>query len=463
MTAQTREERDSLGSVQVPSERLWGASTQRSLDFFRISEERMPLAVVRSLALIKRAAAEVNSDLGELDPKLAAAIVQAADEVIADRHANEFPLSVWQTGSGTQTNMNVNEVIANRASELLGAGRGSARVVHPNDHVNMSQSSNDAFPTAMSLSALEAVVRHVLPRLRELEATLREKAAAFDDVVKIGRTHLMDATPLTLGQEISGWAAQLEHGARHLESAVPHLSEIALGGTAVGTGLNTPSGWAERVATRLSELSGHELCSAPNKFEALAGCDAFAFAHGAMKTLAASLIKIASDVRWLSSGPRSGIGEITIPANEPGSSIMPGKVNPTQSEALIMAGGRILANDVAVGYGAASGNFELNVTRPLIIDAFLQSARLLADGCDSFRRHCAAGIEPNRARIREHLEQSLMLVTALSPHIGYDAAAKIAKKAHTEGTTLRAAALALGLVSDEDFTRWVDPTQMLGR
>jgi fumarate hydratase class II len=463
MTAQTREERDSLGSVQVPSERLWGASTQRSLDFFRISEERMPLAVVRSLALIKRAAAEVNRDLGELDPKLAAAIVQAADEVIADRHANEFPLSVWQTGSGTQTNMNVNEVIANRASELLGAGRGSARVVHPNDHVNMSQSSNDAFPTAMSLSALDAVVRHVLPQVRELEATLREKAAAFDDVVKIGRTHLMDATPLTLGQEISGWVAQLEHGAHHLESTLPHLSEIALGGTAVGTGLNTPSGWAERVATRLSELSGHELCSAPNKFEALAGCDAFAFAHGAMKTLAASLIKIASDVRWLSSGPRSGIGEITIPANEPGSSIMPGKVNPTQSEALIMAGGRILANDVAVGYGAASGNFELNVTRPLIIDAFLQSARLLADGCDSFRRHCAAGIEPNRARIREHVERSLMLVTALAPHIGYDAAAKIAKKAHAEGTTLRAAALALGLVSDEDFTRWVDPTQMLGR
>ncbi len=463
MKTETREERDSLGSVQVPNDRLWGASTQRSLDLFRISEERMPFAVVRSLAMIKRAAAEVNRDLGELEPRLCEAIVQAADEVIAGRHPAEFPLSVWQTGSGTQTNMNVNEVIANRASELLGGGRGAARVVHPNDHVNMSQSSNDTFPTAMSLAALDALVGHVLPKLRELEGTLSEKAAAFRDVVKIGRTHLMDATPLTLGQEIGGWAAQLEHGARHLESALPHLSEIALGGTAVGTGLNTPPGWSERVAARLSELSGHALRSAPNKFEALAGCDAFSFAHGALKTLAASLIKIASDVRWLASGPRSGLGEIEIPENEPGSSIMPGKVNPTQCEALIMASARVLANDVAVGFGAASGNFELNVTRPLIIDALLQSARLLADGCDSFRRHCAIGIEPNLPRIQEHLEQSLMLVTALSPHIGYDAAAKIAKKAHAEGTTLRAAALALGLVSDEDFSRWVDPRQMLGR
>jgi fumarate hydratase class II len=359
--------------------------------------------------------------------------------------------------------MNVNEVIANRASELLGAGRGSARVVHPNDHVNMSQSSNDAFPTAMSLAALDALTKRVLPATRALTATLEGKARAFDGVVKIGRTHLMDATPLTLGQEISGWVAQLEHGARHIESALPHLSEIALGGTAVGTGLNAPPGFADRVAVRLSELSGHALVTAPNKFEALAGCDALVFAHGGLKTLAASLMKIAGDVRWLASGPRSGIGELTIPANEPGSSIMPGKVNPTQSEALLMASARVLANDVAVNFGGASGNFELNVARPLIIDAFLQSARLLADGSDSFREHCASGIEPNLPRIRDHVERSLMLVTALAPEIGYDAAARVAKKAHADGTTLREAALALGAISPEDFDRIVKPERMLGR
>jgi fumarate hydratase class II len=463
MSAETREEHDTLGSVMVPADRLWGAATQRSLEFFRISEERMPLTLVRALAQLKRAAAEVNRELGRLEPALADAIVRAATEIVDGGHASEFPLVVWQTGSGTQTNMNVNEVIANRASELLGAGRGKARVVHPNDHVNMSQSSNDGFPTAMSLAALDALSQRVLPAVRALAATLSEKARAFDGIVKIGRTHLMDATPLTLGQEISGWVAQLEHGARHIESAVPHLSELALGGTAVGTGLNAPPGFAKRVAARLSELSGHALITAPNKFEALAGSDALVFAHGALKTLAASLLKIANDVRWLSSGPRSGIGEIIIPANEPGSSIMPGKVNPTQCEAMIMACARVMANDVAVNFGAASGNFELNVTRPLIIDAFLQSCRLLADASQSFREHCAEGIEPNAPRIREHLERSLMLVTALAPQIGYDAAARVAKKAHSEGTTLREAALALGAISAEDFDRIVRPELMLGR
>jgi fumarate hydratase, class II len=463
MSAETREEKDTLGTVRVPAGRLWGAGTQRSVEFFRISEERMPLAVIRALSLVKRAAAEVNAELGQLEPHLRDAIVQAANEIIAGGHVDEFPLVVWQTGSGTQTNMNVNEVIANRASELLGAGRGSERVIHPNDHVNMSQSSNDTFPTAMSLSALEAVTKRVIPAIRQLVAVLRDKARTYDTLIKVGRTHLMDATPLTLGQEISGWVAQLEHGVGHLESSIPHLSEIALGGTAVGTGLNTPPGFADRVARRLAELSGLPVVTAPNKFEALAAADALVFAHGALKTLAASLIKIANDVRWLASGPRSGLGELSIPANEPGSSIMPGKINPTQSEALIMAGLRVLANDVAVNFGGASGNFELNVTRPLVIDAFLQSARLLADAADSFRQHCAAGIEANSARIQEHLERSLMLVTALSPHIGYDAAARIAKKAHAEGTTLKQAATALGLVSAEDFERWVRPEQMLGR
>jgi fumarate hydratase class II len=463
MSAETREEKDTLGTVRVPADRLWGAGTQRSVEFFRISEERMPLAVIRALSLVKRAAAEVNAELGQLEPHLRDAIVQAANEIVAGGHIDEFPLVVWQTGSGTQTNMNVNEVIANRASELLGAGRGSERVVHPNDHVNMSQSSNDTFPTAMSLSALEAVTKRVIPATRQLTAVLRDKARTYDSLIKVGRTHLMDATPLTLGQEISGWVAQLEHGTSHLESAIPHLSEIALGGTAVGTGLNTPPGFADRVAQRLAELSGLPVLSAPNKFEALAAADALVFAHGALKSLAASLIKIANDVRWLASGPRSGLGELSIPANEPGSSIMPGKINPTQCEALIMAGLRVLANDVAVNFGGASGNFELNVTRPLMIDAFLQSARLLADAADSFRQHCAAGIEANEARIQEHLERSLMLVTALSPHIGYDAAARIAKKAHAEGTTLKQAATALGLVSAEDFERWVRPEQMLGR
>ncbi|MCC6214209.1 MAG: class II fumarate hydratase [Polyangiaceae bacterium] len=459
----TRTEKDTFGPIEVPADRLWGAQTQRSLQNFRISTERMPRELVHALVLVKKAAALVNLDLGQLDSKIAGAIVAAADEVLAGRHEQEFPLVVWQTGSGTQTNMNVNEVLANRASELLGGERGEARLVHPNDHVNRGQSSNDVFPTAISLACTRAVREDVLPSVGRLRDALDEKARAFAEVVKIGRTHLMDATPLTLGQEISGWVAQLDHGRRHLESSVAHLAEIALGGTAVGTGLNAHPEYAERVALKLSELSGHPITTAPNKFEALAANDAVVFAHGALKTLAASLTKIANDVRWLASGPRSGIGEIRIPENEPGSSIMPGKVNPTQCEAMTMLCAQVLGNDVAINLGGASGNFELNVYKPLLGHCFLMSSRLLADGCDSFRENCAVGIEPNRERITELVERSLMLVTALNPHIGYDAAARIAKKAHREGSTLREAATGLGLVSAEDFDRWVRPEDMVGR
>jgi fumarate hydratase class II len=455
-------EKDTFGPIEVPEEALWGAQTQRSLENFAISSERMPTALLRALALVKKAAALVNVELGTLDGKLADAIVRAADEVIAGKHDREFPLVVWQTGSGTQSNMNMNEVLANRASELLGGERGDKRLVHPNDHVNRGQSSNDVFPAAMALACTDALRSRVIPSVRALRDVLDEKAKTFADIVKIGRTHLMDATPLTLGQEISGWVAQLEQGIRHAESAVPHLAELALGGTAVGTGLNAHPEYATRVAKKVAELSGHPIVTAPNKFEALAGHDAIVFAHGALKTLAASLMKIANDVRWLASGPRSGIGEITIPENEPGSSIMPGKVNPTQSEAMTMLCAQVFGNDVAVNIGGASGNFELNVFKPLIAHNFLQSARLIADGSDSFRKNCAAGIEPNRKKIAEHLENSLMLVTALNPHIGYDNAAKIAKKAHKEGTTLREAALALGLVSAEDFDRFVRPADMIG-
>ena len=455
-------EKDTFGPIEVPEEALWGAQTQRSLENFAISSERMPVALLRALALVKKAAALVNVELGTLDGKLADAIVRAADEVIAGKHDREFPLVVWQTGSGTQSNMNMNEVLANRASELLGGERGEKRLVHPNDHVNRGQSSNDVFPAAMALACTDALRTRVIPSVRALRDVLDEKSKAFSDIVKIGRTHLMDATPLTLGQEISGWVAQLEHGIRHAESAVPHLAELALGGTAVGTGLNAHPEYATRVAQKVAELSGHPIVTAPNKFEALAGHDAIVFAHGALKTLAASLMKIANDVRWLASGPRSGIGEITIPENEPGSSIMPGKVNPTQSEAMTMLCAQVFGNDVAVNIGGASGNFELNVFKPLIAHNFLQSARLIADGSDSFRKNCAVGLEPNRKKIAEHLENSLMLVTALNPHIGYDNAAKIAKKAHKEGTTLREAALALGLVSAEDFDRFVRPADMIG-
>jgi fumarate hydratase, class II len=459
----TRTERDTFGPIEVPADRLWGAQTQRSLQNFDISGERQAPELIRALAQVKRASAVVNHALGLQDKAKTDAIVAAADEVIAGKHTQEFPLVVWQTGSGTQTNMNLNEVIANRASERLGGERGEARLVHPNDDVNRSQSSNDVFPTAMHVAAVQGLVERLLPPLRALRATLQAKAVAFDGIVKIGRTHLQDATPLTLGQEISGWVAQLDHGERHVLAALPHLHELALGGTAVGTGLNAPKGYAERVAAELARLTGHPFITAPNKFEALAACDALVHAHGTLKTLAASLTKIANDVRWLASGPRSGIGEISIPENEPGSSIMPGKVNPTQSEALTMLAAQVMGNDVAINIGGASGHFELNVFRPMVTHNFLQSVRLLADGMRSFNDHCAVGIEPNRARIDELVARSLMLVTALNPHIGYDKAAQIAKKAHREGTSLREAALALGHVTAEQFDQWVVPARMVGR
>ena len=458
----TRIERDTFGPIEVPAHKLWGAQTQRSLQNFAISTERMPEELVKALALVKKAATLVNVDLGLLDDRIGKAIVSAADEVIADKHPGEFPLVVWQTGSGTQSNMNMNEVLANRASEILGGERGEKRGVHPNDQVNKSQSSNDVFPAAMALACVTAVRSRVLPSVKALRDVLDEKAKAFAHIVKIGRTHLMDATPLTLGHEISGWVSQLDHGMEHLSSSIGHLAELALGGTAVGTGLNAHPEYGVRVAKKVAELSGQPIVTAPNKFESLAAHDAIVFAHGALKTLAASLMKIANDVRWLASGPRSGLGEIRIPENEPGSSIMPGKVNPTQSEAMTMLCAQVFGNDVAINFGGASSNFELNVYKPLIAHNFLQSARLIADGCDSFRTNAAIGIEPNEKRIKEHLENSLMLVTALNPHIGYDNAAKIAKKAHKDGTTLREAALALGLVSSEDFDRFVRPEEMIG-
>ena len=458
---ETRTEHDTFGPIEVPADRLWGAQTQRSLDYFAISGERLPTALITALAQVKRAAARTNVSLGALESTMGEAIAHAADEVVAGLHAAEFPLVVWQTGSGTQTNMNMNEVLANRASELLGGVRGSARLVHPNDHVNRGQSSNDVFPTAMAIASSAALTHDVIPAVCALRDTLAAKARDFADVVKIGRTHLMDATPLTLGQAIGGWVAQLDHGVSHLESALPHLAELALGGTAVGTGLNTHPEFAARVAVELAAQTGLPLVSAPNKFEALAAHDALVFAHGAFKTLAASLMKIANDVRWLASGPRAGLGELIIPANEPGSSIMPGKVNPTQCEALTMIAAQVFGNDVAVNFGGASGNFELNVYKPLIVHNVLQSARLLADGCKSFRVHCAMGLDADRQRIAAHLEVSLMLVTALVPHIGYDQAAAIAKKAHVEGTTLRAAALAMGRVTADEFDRWVRPEDMI--
>ena len=458
-----RTERDTFGPIDVPAERLWGAQTQRSLLNFDISGERQPEELIRALAQTKRAAAVVNHALGLQDAQKTQAITAAADEVIDGLHPLEFPLVVWQTGSGTQTTMNLNEVLANRASELLGGPRGEGRLVHPNDDVNKSQSSNDVFPTAMHLAAVEALTHRLLPALQQLRTTLADKATAFEDIVKIGRTHLQDATPLTLGQEISGWVAQLKHGEQHVRAALPHMCELALGGTAVGTGLNAPAGYAAAVARELADLTGLPLITAPNKFEALASCDALVHGHGALKTLAASLMKIANDVRWLASGPRSGLGEITIPENEPGSSIMPGKVNPTQCEALTMLCAQVMGNDVAINIGGASGNFELNVFRPLVIHNFLQSVRLLADGMASFNRHCAQGIEPHRARMAELVERSLMLVTALNPHIGYDKAAQIAKKAHTEGSSLRDAAIASGHVSAEQFDAWVVPQDMVGR
>ena len=458
--ANTRTERDSFGPIEVPAERLWGAQTERSLHHFHISTERMPHELLLALAAVKRAGAMVNRDLGLLPADQANAIMQAAAEVQAGRHDGEFPLSVWQTGSGTQSNMNMNEVLANRASELLGGVRGMARKVHPNDAVNLGQSSNDIFPTAMHLAAALGLQNSLLPALTVLRTTLDAKAQSFAGIVKIGRTHLQDATPLTLEQEFSGYVAQLDHAQAFIRAALAPLCELAAGGTAVGTGLNTHAQFGARVAAELARATGLPFASASNKFAALAGHEALLHAHGALKTLAAALMKIANDVRWLASGPRSGLGELTIPENEPGSSIMPGKVNPTQCEALTMLCCQVFGNDVALNFGGASGNFELNVFKPLIAHNFLQSVRLLADGMASFEEHCVRGIDANRARIAELVQRSLMLVTALTPHIGYDQAAEIAKRAHHDGSNLREAALASGFVSAADFDQWVRPERM---
>lgn len=457
-----REERDAMGVVQVPAHALWGAQTQRSLQNFKISNEHMPGALIHALAQVKRSAAHVNQQLGLLDVNTAQAIMQAADEVINGQHIGEFPLVIWQTGSGTQTNMNMNEVLANRASELLGGQRGLNRKVHPNDAVNKGQSSNDVFPTAMNVAAVQVLTHQLIPAVRLLRQTLAAKAEAFAHIVKIGRTHLQDATPLTLGQEFSGYVSQLDHGLTHIEATMPHLCELALGGTAVGTGLNAHPEFARRVADELARLINLPFVTAPNKFEALAANDALVNAHGALKTLAASLMKIANDIRWLASGPRCGIGELRIPENEPGSSIMPGKVNPTQSEAMTMLCCQVMGNDVAINMGGAMGNFELNVMKPMIIHNFLQSVRLLSDGMISFNDNCAIGIEANEERINALMHNSLMLVTALNPHIGYDKAAEIAKKAHREATTLKAAAIATGYVTAEEFDKWVVPEEMVG-
>jgi len=460
--AAMRTEHDTFGPIEVPADRLWGAQTQRSLRHFDISTERMPAELMLALAAVKRACALVNRDLGLLDADKAQAIAAAAGEVAAGRHADEFPLRVWQTGSGTQTNMNMNEVLANRASELLGGVRGEARLIHPNDEVNLGQSSNDVFPTAMHVAACTGIHDRLLPALRALRARLAEKSAAFAGIVKIGRTHLQDATPLTLGQEFSGYVAQLEQAEAAITAAIAPLHALAIGGTAVGTGLNAPAGFGERVAAELARASGLPFAGAANKFAALASHDALVAAHGALKTLAVALMKIANDLRWLASGPRCGLAEIHLPENEPGSSIMPGKVNPTQCEALTMICCQVFGNDVAIAFGGASGNFELNVFKPLIAYGFLQSLRLLADGMASFEAHCVRGIEADSARIGELLGRSLMLVTALAPHIGYDRAAQIARHAHARGLTLKEAALALGQVTEADFDRWVRPEAMTG-
>ena len=458
--ARMRTETDSMGAIEVRADRYWGAQTERSLHHFHIGQEHFPRAMIRALGILKKAAALTNLELGTLPDPLTKLIIAAADEVIDGKLDDHFPLFVWQTGSGTQTNMNANEVIANRAIEIAGGTLGSKKPVHPNDHVNLGQSSNDTFPTAMHIAAAEEVMKHLLPAVERLRATLHQKAEEFRSIVKVGRTHLQDATPITLGQEISGWVAQIDAAVAAIKSAIPAVYELALGGTAVGTGLNTHPEFAERGARHIAQLTGLPFKSAPNKFAALAGHEALVHLHGTLKTLAAALTKIANDVRWLASGPRSGLGEIQIPENEPGSSIMPGKVNPTQCEALTMVAAQVMGNDVAVGIGGASGNFELNVFKPLIIHNVLQSIGLLGDSCASFNEFCAAGITPNLARITTNLECSLMLVTALNPHIGYDNAAKIAKKAYHDGSTLREAAIALGLVTGEQFDKWVDAEKM---
>lgn len=455
-----RIEKDTMGEIKVPANKLWGAQTQRSKENFQIGSEQMPIELIQAMTILKKSAATVNEQLGKLSPVKAQMIRQVADEILYGQWDDQFPLVVWQTGSGTQTNMNVNEVIANRANQIL-QEVGEGAIIHPNDDVNKSQSSNDTFPTALHIAAVLKVEDYLLPRLRLLKETLANKAEQFKDIIKIGRTHLQDATPLTLGQEISGWVAMLEKSERMIQHNIEYMKELAIGGTAVGTGINAHPEFGERVAAEISQLTNKAFISAPNKFHALTSHDEAVVAHGALKALAVDLMKIANDVRWLASGPRSGIGEITIPENEPGSSIMPGKVNPTQSEALTMVVTQVVGNDATIAFAASQGNFELNVFKPVILYNFLQSAQLLADAMKSFNNHCAEGIEPNLEVLQYNLENSLMLVTALNPYIGYENAAKIAKKAHKEGTTLKAAAIATGLLTEEQFEQYVDPKTMI--
>ena len=457
-----RIETDSMGAIEVKSDRYWGAQTERSLLHFAIGNDRMPRGVIRAFGLLKKATAEVNRDLKKLPGEKARLIIAAAEEVVKGQLDEHFPLRIWQTGSGTQTNMNANEVISNRAIEMAGGVLGSKKPIHPNDDVNMSQSSNDTFPTAMHIAAAEELVHALVPAVKILRGALAKKSAEFTTIVKIGRTHLMDAVPLTLGQEFSGYVAQLDADLRRIESALPDIYELAIGGTAVGTGLNTHSEFADRVAAKISAYTGLPFTSAPNKFAALAAHDALVMASGALRTLACSLMKIANDIRWMGSGPRCGLGELSLPENEPGSSIMPGKVNPTQSEAMTMVCLQVLGNDTAIAAAGMQGNFELNVFKPIIIHNFMHSASLLAHSCVSFAKYCVAGIEANREQLARNVSNSLMLVTALSPHIGYDNAAKVAKKAHAEGTTLRQACIALELLSAEDFDRLVRVEKMLG-
>src|ERR1035437_9704174 len=457
----TRTETDSMGAIEVPADRYYGAQTARSLIHFDIGRDVMPPELIRALGILKKAAALVNRDLGKLSEKKCQLIAQASDEVISGKLDDHFPLRIWQTGSGTQTNMNANEVISNRAIEMAGGVLGSKKPIHPNDDVNMSQSSNDTFPTAMHIAAAEEVTHDLIPSVRKLRDALARKAKEFADIIKIGRTHLLDAVPLTLGQEFSGYVAQLDYDLKRLEAALPDLLELAFGGTAVGTGLNTHREFADRVAAKIAEYTGLPFKSAPNKFAALAAHDAIVAASGALKTLAASLMKIANDVRWMGSGPRTGLGELILPENEPGSSIMPGKVNPTQSEAMTMVSIQVIGNDVAITMAGSQGNFELNVFKPIIIHNFLHSTMLLAHSCASFSKYCVEGIEPNREQLRRNVANSLMLVTALSPHIGYDTAATVAKKAHAEGITLREATIALKLLKGEEFDRLVRADKML--
>lgn len=464
-TMDIRLERDTMGPVEVPADKYWGAQTQRSRNNFKIggSNMQMPLEIVRAFAILKKSAAQTNHELGVLSSEKADLISQVCDEILAGKLDDQFPLVVWQTGSGTQSNMNVNEVVANRSHVINGGSlTDEQKAVHPNDDVNKSQSSNDTFPTAMHIASYKILVEHTIPLVEKLRDTFKEKSDAFMDVVKIGRTHFMDATPLSLGQEFSGYVSQLNHGLKALRNTLDHLSELALGGTAVGTGLNTPAGYAELVAEKIAKNSNLPFVTAENKFEALAAHDAIVESHGALKQLAVSLMKIGNDIRMLCSGPRSGIGEILIPENEPGSSIMPGKVNPTQCEALTMVCAQVIGNDVAVSAGGMTGHFELNVFKPMMVYNLLNSARLIGDACNSFNDNCAVGIAPNQAVIKEKLENSLMLVTALNTHIGYEKAAQIAKKAHKEGTTLRAAALELGFLTNEQFDEWVRPEDMIG-